>query len=185
MELYIPSLFKTLSHPPNRNRWNGKMRSKEQQSWSRWYPLSQALLTHWSGSCNSRDCWSRNRSWQWSSRLQVSQRILACISSTEETESVFRRNQPPTLVRDRPCCCLVGFFQDWSHTRRGFYGHRATMYRNATPHRGFQILKDILKAKNDNFFIFTSNIDTQFQTAGFPEDKIYGMLIERYINWIA
>lgn len=34
-------------------------------------------------------------------------------------------------------------------------------------------MKEIGKQKKDNYFIFTSNIDSQFQRAGFDENKIY------------
>lgn len=55
----------------------------------------------------------------------------------------------------------------------GFYGHRLNLYRNTTPHKGFYILLEIVKNKNNNYFIFTSNVDGQFQKAGFDENKIY------------
>ena len=35
------------------------------------------------------------------------------------------------------------------------------------------MLEDLVKRKNNNYFIFTSNVDGQFQKAGFNEDKIY------------
>ncbi len=54
----------------------------------------------------------------------------------------------------------------------GFYGHRLNLYRNAKPHNGFSILKSLTEFKKDNYFIFTSNVDGQFQKAGFDEDKI-------------
>ncbi len=55
----------------------------------------------------------------------------------------------------------------------GFYAHRALLYQQATPHDGFQLLKYITKLKRNNYYIFTSNIDGQFQKAGFDEDRIY------------
>lgn len=53
-----------------------------------------------------------------------------------------------------------------------FYGHRYNLYKNTIPHDGFKILLDLVKQKNDNYFIFTSNVDGQFQKAGFDENKI-------------
>ena len=53
-----------------------------------------------------------------------------------------------------------------------FYGHRLKLYRETQPHQGFYLLKDLVKKKNENYFIFTSNVDGQFQKAGFNEDKI-------------
>lgn len=55
----------------------------------------------------------------------------------------------------------------------GFYGHRLAMYRQVQPHAGFQILKDIASGLPQNAFIYTSNVDGQFQMAGFAEDQIY------------
>jgi len=54
-----------------------------------------------------------------------------------------------------------------------FYGHRLNLYRDTNPHYGFTLLKEFIKQKNNNYFIFTSNVDGQFQKAGFNTDKIY------------
>jgi len=54
-----------------------------------------------------------------------------------------------------------------------FYGHRLNLYRETTPHNGFKMLLNLVKEKENNYFIFTSNVDGQFQKAGFDEDKIY------------
>ena len=54
-----------------------------------------------------------------------------------------------------------------------FYGHRLKLYRETIPHNGFKMLLELVKEKNDNYFIFTSNVDGQFQKAGFDEEKIY------------
>ena len=53
-----------------------------------------------------------------------------------------------------------------------FYGHRLNLYRETLPHDGFAILKELVASKKD-YFIFTSNVDGQFQKAGFPEEKVY------------
>jgi NAD-dependent SIR2 family protein deacetylase len=53
-----------------------------------------------------------------------------------------------------------------------FYGHRLNLYRDTVPHEGFALLKALVEGKKD-YFIFTSNVDGQFQKAGFPSDKIY------------
>ncbi len=55
----------------------------------------------------------------------------------------------------------------------GFYGHRLNLYRSTKPHKGFDILLKWAKQKNDNYFVFTSNVDGQFQKAGFDENRIY------------
>lgn len=54
----------------------------------------------------------------------------------------------------------------------GFYGHRLNLYRKTKPHEGFRILLDLVATKDNNYFIYTSNVDGQFQKAGFDEDRI-------------
>jgi NAD-dependent SIR2 family protein deacetylase len=54
----------------------------------------------------------------------------------------------------------------------GIYGHKLRMYRQATPHTGFRVLLDWAYAF-PRFFVVTSNIDGQFQKAGFPEKFIH------------
>ena len=54
----------------------------------------------------------------------------------------------------------------------GFYGHRLHLYRNTVPHRGFQILRDIAEHMTKGVFVYTSNVDGQFQRAGFSENAI-------------
>jgi len=53
-----------------------------------------------------------------------------------------------------------------------FYGHRLNLYRSTIPHRGFALLKSLVEGKKA-YFIFTSNVDGQFQKAGFPESHIH------------
>lgn len=48
----------------------------------------------------------------------------------------------------------------------GFYGPRIQQYRETEPHAGFEILKKWAAAK-ESAFVFTSNVDGQFQKAGF------------------
>lgn len=59
-----------------------------------------------------------------------------------------------------------------SHPQRawGFYGHRLNLYRTTQPHIGFKILKSW--SEKIPSFIFTSNVDGQFQKAGFDESQI-------------
>lgn len=54
----------------------------------------------------------------------------------------------------------------------GFYGHRLNLYRATVPHEGFQILRRWLAGMSAGGFVFTSNVDGQFQRAGFPEDHV-------------
>ena len=54
----------------------------------------------------------------------------------------------------------------------GFYGHRLKLYRETVPHQGFALLKTIADRMPDGGFVFTSNVDGQFQCAGFSEQCI-------------
>lgn len=53
-----------------------------------------------------------------------------------------------------------------------FYGHRLNLYRRAVPHDGFQLLRRAAEQKPKGYFVFTSNVDGQFQKAGFATDRI-------------
>jgi NAD-dependent SIR2 family protein deacetylase len=50
-----------------------------------------------------------------------------------------------------------------------FYGHRLNLYRQTVPHKGYKMLLDIGKKKKYGYFVFTSNVDGQFQKAGFDD----------------
>jgi NAD-dependent SIR2 family protein deacetylase len=54
----------------------------------------------------------------------------------------------------------------------GFYGHRARLYRDTTPHEGFTILRRWIECLNLPSFVMTSNVDGQFQKAGFAPGRI-------------
>lgn len=54
----------------------------------------------------------------------------------------------------------------------GFYGHRLELYRNTVPHPGFALLNKWAATKPHGAFIYTSNVDGQFQKAGFADDRI-------------
>jgi len=54
----------------------------------------------------------------------------------------------------------------------GFYGHRLNLYRSTVPHAGFSQLLELAESKPAGYFVFTSNVDGQFQKAGFSEDRI-------------
>jgi len=51
----------------------------------------------------------------------------------------------------------------------GFYGHRLDLYRRTVPHIGFDILRRWNKRLADGVRVFTSNVDGQFQRAGFAQ----------------
>jgi NAD-dependent SIR2 family protein deacetylase len=54
----------------------------------------------------------------------------------------------------------------------GFYGHRLGLYRDTVPHAGFAILRELAARMPGGAFVFTSNVDGQFQRAGFDEEHI-------------
>lgn len=54
----------------------------------------------------------------------------------------------------------------------GFYGHRLNLYRATQPHAGFQILKRWGEKMVQGCAVFTSNVDGQFQKAGYQPDDI-------------
>jgi NAD-dependent SIR2 family protein deacetylase len=64
----------------------------------------------------------------------------------------------------------------------GFYGHRTNLYRDTIPHEGFHIIKRWIKQNGADYFVFTSNIDGQFQKAGFDEDHI--VEVHGSIHWL-
>jgi NAD-dependent SIR2 family protein deacetylase len=53
-----------------------------------------------------------------------------------------------------------------------FYGHRLNLYRKTYPHDGFHILLELARRKPGGYFVFSSNVDGQFQKAGFDENRI-------------
>ena len=54
----------------------------------------------------------------------------------------------------------------------GFYGHRLKLYRETQPHSGFALLLELARKMEHGAWVFTSNVDGQFQKAGFPADRI-------------
>lgn len=53
-----------------------------------------------------------------------------------------------------------------------FYGHRLHLYRKTQPHEGFYLLRKLGESKKGGYFVFTSNVDGQFQKAGYDQKKI-------------
>jgi NAD-dependent SIR2 family protein deacetylase len=54
----------------------------------------------------------------------------------------------------------------------GFYGHRMQLYRGTSPHEGFAILRRWVDRMPRSGFVFTSNVDGHFQSAGFTLERI-------------
>lgn len=55
----------------------------------------------------------------------------------------------------------------------GFYGHRLALYRETVPHMGFELLKKWGERMPHGLSVFTSNVDGQFQKAGFDTAKVH------------
>lgn len=54
----------------------------------------------------------------------------------------------------------------------GFYGHRTNLYRQTDPHEGFYMLQNWADEYDLDSFVVTSNVDGQFQKAGYREDQL-------------
>jgi len=65
-------------------------------------------------------------------------------------------------------------FAFWQNQKQawGFYGHRLALYRKTEPHTGFTVLKNIASKLPHGAFVVTSNVDGQFQKAGFTGSRI-------------
>jgi NAD-dependent SIR2 family protein deacetylase len=55
----------------------------------------------------------------------------------------------------------------------GFYGHRLALYRRTAPHDGFGLLRHWGERMAHGYRVFTSNVDGQFQKAGFDPERIH------------
>ncbi len=64
------------------------------------------------------------------------------------------------------------WFEDEPTLAWAFYGHRLNLYRETIPHDGFTKLLDLVQNKKGKYFVFTSNVDGQFQKAGFDTSRI-------------
>jgi NAD-dependent SIR2 family protein deacetylase len=54
----------------------------------------------------------------------------------------------------------------------GFYGHRLELYRKTIPHEGFAILRRWAATKSLGHWVYTSNVDGQFQRASFDPTRV-------------
>ena len=63
-------------------------------------------------------------------------------------------------------------FRDAPERAWGFYGHRLNLYRRTIPHAGFAVLKRWGLRLPRGAFVFTSNVDGQFQRAGFDSNQV-------------
>jgi len=52
------------------------------------------------------------------------------------------------------------------------FGSRIQFYQETIPHSGFSVLKNWIARYHLDYFVLTSNVDGQFQKAGFDEERI-------------
>ncbi len=64
----------------------------------------------------------------------------------------------------------------------GFYGHRTNLYRETISHEGFHIIKKWIERNSAEYFVVTSNVDGQFQKAGYADDRVYE--VHGSIHWL-
>jgi NAD-dependent SIR2 family protein deacetylase len=64
----------------------------------------------------------------------------------------------------------------------GFYGHRTNLYRSTVPHEGFHIIRRWIERNNADSFVVTSNVDGQFQKAGYDDRRI--LEVHGSIHWL-
>jgi NAD-dependent SIR2 family protein deacetylase len=79
-------------------------------------------------------------------------------------------------------CASPGHFLNDPYFGWGFYGHRANLYRETIPHEGFHILKKWIEQNNADYFVVTSNVDGQFQKAGYDDSRVYE--VHGSIHWL-
>jgi NAD-dependent SIR2 family protein deacetylase len=87
----------------------------------------------------------------------------------------FWRAYPPfaRLGLDFPTLANPRWFADDPALAWGFYGHRLNMYRAARPHAGHTILGSWAARMRRGYFVVTSNVDGQFEAAGFDAGRIH------------
>ncbi len=79
-------------------------------------------------------------------------------------------------------CANPQHFADNPSLGWGFYGHRTNLYRNTIPHEGFAIIKKWIERNSAEYFVVTSNVDGQFQKAGFADERI--LEVHGSIHWL-
>jgi NAD-dependent SIR2 family protein deacetylase len=81
----------------------------------------------------------------------------------------------PALARARIGFSSIanpGAFESNPKRAWGFYGHRINLYRETIPREGFRILQELSQHMAHGAFVFTSNVDGQFQKAGYNPRRV-------------
>jgi NAD-dependent SIR2 family protein deacetylase len=79
----------------------------------------------------------------------------------KKSRTSFEQIANPTFLEQNP---VIGW---------GFYAHRLALYRETKPHPGFAVIKRWDGAAPQGVFVITSNVDGQFQKAGFRERSVW------------
>ncbi|MCP4213330.1 MAG: NAD-dependent deacetylase [bacterium] len=115
--------------------------------------------------------------------VRESQALLVCAGAGMGVDSGlpdFRGNQgfwkayPPFAKLGYSFIDMANpqWFDRDPHLAWGFYGHRMNLYRSTVPHKGFDTLLKWGRAEAGGYFVFTSNVDGQFQEAGYEDDRV-------------
>jgi NAD-dependent SIR2 family protein deacetylase len=86
----------------------------------------------------------------------------------------FWRAYPPIAKLGRSFFEMANpvWFQENPKLAWAFYGHRLNLYRMTTPHEGFRQLLHMGEQMPGGYFVFTSNVDGQFQKGGYSARQI-------------
>jgi NAD-dependent SIR2 family protein deacetylase len=84
----------------------------------------------------------------------------------------FWKAYPPFRGREFAELSTPHWFDTDPELAWGFFGHRLNLYRSAVPHGGFKMLLRWGRQRPMGLFVFTSNVDGQFQKAGFSEEQV-------------
>lgn len=79
-------------------------------------------------------------------------------------------------------CANPRHFSDDPTFGWGFYGHRTNLYRDTIPHEGFHIIRKWIERNAAEYFVVTSNVDGQFQKAGYDDSRI--LEVHGSIHWL-
>src|SRR5947209_8398446 len=74
------------------------------------------------------------------------------------------------------------WFRDDPALAWGFYGHRLNLYRATAPHEGFAVLRRWAGRTPHGAVVYTSNVDGQFQRAGFDPGCVFE--VHGSIHWM-
>lgn len=79
-------------------------------------------------------------------------------------------------------CANPQHFYDDPALGWGFYGHRTNLYRDTIPHEGFHSIRKWIEQRGADYFVVTSNVDGQFQKAGYADDHM--LEVHGSIHWL-